>query len=316
MLFTLINAAGVAFFARINSGLTVIKIALPLIFAAVVLATRFEPGNFTAAAGGGGGFMPYGWTGVFAAVSTGGVAFAYIGFRHTIDLAGETRNPQRTIPWALILSLATCLAIYLLVQVSFVGGLSAEALTGGWNQLDLAHGLGPLAALTSALGIIWLLSIVRAGAVLCPFGGALVAVGSNARLAFALAGTGFLWRPLLTISGRGVPLAALVLNFVVSAGAMALFSFTELVALNSAAVVFSLAAGPVAVVALRHLAPDAPRLFRLPGGSLTAAAAFVMAALLILWSGWDTLWRLGIVNAAGLVLLVLRARGGAMGDLA
>ena len=53
---------------------------------------HFHPGNFTA----GGGFMPFGLHGVFAAL-TGGVVFALQGFEQRVQLAGEAKNPKRDL---------------------------------------------------------------------------------------------------------------------------------------------------------------------------------------------------------------------------
>jgi hypothetical protein len=41
-------------------------------------------GNFSAK----GGFMPFGWKGVFLAIASGGVIFAYLGFEQAIQLGG------------------------------------------------------------------------------------------------------------------------------------------------------------------------------------------------------------------------------------
>ena len=55
-------------------------------------ALQFNAGNFHA----GGGFMPFGFHGVFAAL-TGGVVFALQGFEQAVQLAGEARESQTAI---------------------------------------------------------------------------------------------------------------------------------------------------------------------------------------------------------------------------
>lgn len=52
---------------------------------------------------GGGGFMPYGWAGVFAGAST--CFFGFIGFDTIASSAEEARNPKRNVPISIILSL-------------------------------------------------------------------------------------------------------------------------------------------------------------------------------------------------------------------
>src|SRR5690606_6781925 len=106
-------------------------------------------------------------------------------------MAGEARRPHVTVPAALGLSVVICLVIYLALQVAFIGALDHDTLAGGWQNIAFEHTLGPLGAIAVALGMVWLSTLVLAGAIVAPFGGALVATGSNARLGLALANNGF-----------------------------------------------------------------------------------------------------------------------------
>lgn len=303
-IFTVINAFGVKFFARVNTAITWAKLGIPILVIVLFLGSQFEPANFTAH----GGFAPMGLAGILGAISSGGIIFSYIGFRHAIDMAGEVKNPGRTIPIALILSVLICFLVYGGLQFAFTGALLPTDLSNGWAALALPGDLGPLSGIAAALGIMWLVSLLNVGAVIGPFGGGLVAVGSNARLAFALAENGFFPKIFTTISNRGVPLAALVLNLVFASLAFVLLPFTEVVQLNSAAIVLSFVVGPVAVVALRALLPGAHRPLRIPAVYPVALVSFVVATLTIYWSGWDTIWRLGICLGVGLVLFLINAQ--------
>lgn len=232
--------------------------------------------------------------------------FSLIGFRHAIDMAGEARNPRVIVPAALILSLLICVVIYGALQLAFLGAVPSSELADGWHQLNLGHDLGPLGALATTAGMLWLVSLLNASAVVSPFGGALVAVGSNARLALAMARNGAFPRVLQAVSARGVPVSALLLNLVVSTLVLVVVPFNEAVALNSAAIVLSFALGPIAVVVLRRRLPHAPRGFRLPWVRLFAAAAFVVTTLVIYWTGWATLQRLLWILIAGLAWFGIR----------
>ena len=79
--------------------------------------TAFHTGNFHAA----GGFNPYGFHGIFSAISTGGVIFAYLGFEQAIQLGGESCNPRRNIPLAVIGAMVFGVVLYVLLQVAFLG---------------------------------------------------------------------------------------------------------------------------------------------------------------------------------------------------
>ncbi len=299
---TVVNVFGVAWFARINTTMTWFKLIVPVIFIVVVVASRFEPSNFSSA----GGFAPYGVHGIFAAVSTGGVVFAFIGFRHAIDLAGEVKNAQRVIPLALILSVLICLAIYVGLQIAFVGAINPADLSGGWHTIESTHELGPLGALATSIGVLWLLSMLNVAAVISPAGSGLVSVSSNARLALAMSNNGVFPRLFAKLNEYGVPLWGLILNYVVALFMLIIMPFQEILALNSAAVVLSFIAGPVSMVAFRYLAPNARRPFVVPAAGVVGALAFMIATLMIYWSGWSTIWVLLVLLVVGAVLFFLR----------
>ncbi len=304
LIFVAINALGVKFFAQVNATLTWAKIGIPILLSILLISTRFNGANFTNT----GGFAPYGLHGIMAAVSTGGVIFSFIGFRHVVDMAGEARNPKFTIPAALVLSILLCALIYLGLQIAFIGALDSDALKNGWASLSFG-GEGPLDGVIMSVGLVWFLSLLNVGSVIGPFGNGLVATGSNARIALALSKNGFLPGMLQKLSSFGVPLWALGLNFLVGVLFLLTIPFNEVIALNGAAIVLSFAVGPIAVVCLRDLLPDHPRSVRLPAVRLVGVLAFAIATLIVYWSGWDTVWRLGLALIVGLLLLLARFSG-------
>ena len=139
--FTLLNALGVRLFAQINNVLVWWKLAIIVlviaVFAITALATTNmgSPSNFTSH-----GFAPGGVAGVFVAISTAGITFSYLGFRQGVELAGETRDPHRNIPLAVIGATLICAVIYALLQVAFTLGVSGATLdkSGGWAKLSFS----------------------------------------------------------------------------------------------------------------------------------------------------------------------------------
>jgi len=77
---------------------------------------------------------PHGVGGIFAATAL--VFFAFIGFEDVVNLAEETRNPEKVLPVALMLSVALTATFYVLVSISAVS-------LAGWQ--DLADSPAPLA---------------------------------------------------------------------------------------------------------------------------------------------------------------------------
>ena len=300
--FVVLNAFGAAFFARTNTGLTWIKLGVPLIVGLAIVYYTFDVKNFSSPAG----FSPYGLRGIFAAVSSGGIIFALIGFRHAIDMAGEVKRPNVTLPLALTLSLVISIAIYAVVQLAFLGALTEEELVGGWGAIHFQHGYGPIASIATALGIGWVSVMITGGAVVAPFGGGLVSTGSMARLAYALSQNRLLPGFFEVLSKHGVPLRCLLLNLAFGILVVLFVPFGESVALNGAAITLSFCAGPIAVYALRTQYAEAERRFRLPAVGFLAPFGFVVATLIVYWSSWSTTWRLGLVVLAGLLYYFVR----------
>ncbi len=79
--------------------------------------------------------MPNGWTGVFSAAAL--IFFAFLGFEDLVKLSEETKKPRKTIPRALILSIAICTVLYILVAGASVSVLGYEKL--GQSEAPLAE---------------------------------------------------------------------------------------------------------------------------------------------------------------------------------
>ena len=115
------------------------KIIVPVGTVILITTSVFHTSNFTA----GGGFMPYGIKGVFIALPLG-VIFALEGFEQAAQLAGEARNPKRDIPLAVVGSMLLGAALYMALQICFIGALNPANVAHGWaNPFGNAGTLGP-----------------------------------------------------------------------------------------------------------------------------------------------------------------------------
>ncbi|MDR8350965.1 amino acid permease, partial [Acinetobacter baumannii] len=93
-------------------------------------------------------------SGVEAAISAGGIIFAYLGLTPIISVASEVQKPQRTIPIALILSVVLSTIIYVLLQLAFLGSIPTEMLNGGWAEVSKQFSL-PYRDIAITLGMGW-----------------------------------------------------------------------------------------------------------------------------------------------------------------
>jgi amino acid transporter len=303
-LFTVINLLGVATLAKSNNVIMIWKIAIPFLAVVVIMILSFHTTNFTSSDHG--GFMPFGIQGVLSAIATGGIIFSYQGFEQAIQFGGETRNPGRNVPLAVIGSMLIGLVLYIALQVAFLGALEPNNLSKGWDAITFPGLAGPFAGLATAVGATWLAVLLYIDAAVSPGGTGLLYSASSARLSFALARNHYIPRQFGYLSERGVPTVSIIFGFLIGCFMFLPFpGWQVLVGFIVSAAVMGYAMVPLAFGALRRQEPDHPRPFKLPAGEVLAPVSFIVANLVIYWTGWEILWKLLIAIAFGFVLLAI-----------
>jgi amino acid transporter len=298
--FTAINLAGAKFLSESNILVVVWKTAVPFLACAVVAATRFDVDNFHA----GGGFMPFGMHGVFAALA-GGVVFSLQGFEQAAHLAGEARDPKRDLSRAIISAMLVGAVLYSLLQFVMVGAFDPKHIANGW---DKPLGSDPSAygawyTLALAIGSAWLAKVLLIDAVISPAGTGIVYVGTSARLSYALGEEREMPSALAKTNKKGVPVVSILVAAVVGCLALGPFkSWNALVAVVTAATAIMYAFAPLSLAALHRLDGARPRAYRVPFPKVVLPAAFCSANLIIYWGGFDTTWKLAAAMVVGLVL--------------
>ncbi|WP_207948228.1 APC family permease [Metallococcus carri] len=307
-LFVLINYFGVKWFEKINTILVWWKLLIITVVIIAFLFAQFHGSNFTS---GKGGFMPFGWEGVFTSIATSGIVFSFLGFRQGIELAGETDNPKRNVPITVIGSVVLCGLLYIGLQVAFIGALNGGDFAKGWDALDFKDSFGPLAAVATTLGMAWLAYLLYADAIVSPGDTGLIYTTVTSRVSYAMARNGNAPRALAKTNKNGVPFISLVVAFVVGLIVFLPFpSWQQLVGFITSATVLSFASGPLVVGALRRTKPNAPRPFRCPGGDVLPLLAFICSNLIVIWSTWTINFKLFITVLLGLVLLAVMSAMG------
>ena len=108
------------------------------------------------------------------------------------------------------------------------------------------------------------------------------------------------------MDSRGIPWFGMIIAFIF--GLVFTFPFPSwhsLVLLVTSASVLMYAGAPLAMGALRKRLPEAERPYAVPAGGVFAPLAFVVAGLLIYWSGFETLWKLGVAIILGYVAILM-----------
>src|SRR5580704_11579806 len=208
--FVAVNFLAMRLFARVNNVITWWKVAIPVL-AIIVLLFKFHGGNFTA-----GGFMPGGVHGLFYALPSAGIIFAYSGFEQCDQLAGEIKNPGRNLPRAIIISVLIGTLIYTLLEVVMVGAMPASLLTNGWTGFsNAAIKAGPFAGLSILIGLGWLATILRIDAFISPSGTGLIYTTGTSRISYGLARNRYAPQIFGRVNDNGIPWIGLIGAFLI-----------------------------------------------------------------------------------------------------
>lgn len=222
-------------------------------------------------------------------------AFAFYGFDATTVVAGEVRDPRRSIPFAILVAIAAIVTLYVLIQLVCVGTVAqledserplADAATlfvGPWGATAISLG-----AVISCLGVF--------GAVLTP----------ATRLLFAMADQGQLPAPLARVhASYRTPHWAILATAIIVLALTLSGSFIYLVKISLIARVTVYAATCTLLPAMRrrHDVPEAR--FRAPGGPVLAYLCAALCVLALAASSMRELMDVALAVVTGLVIFGL-----------
>ncbi|HYG65676.1 MAG TPA: amino acid permease, partial [Thermoanaerobaculia bacterium] len=247
MLITVVLVVGIRESAWFNSSMVVLKLAIIAFFIGLG-AFYVQPENWTP-------FAPNGFVGIAGAAAI--IFFAYIGFDAVSTAAEETKDPGRSMPIAIIASLAVCTLIYIAVALVLTGMLP-------WTQLGTAE---PLATAFSALGMGWPALIISLGAVFATTSVLVVFQLGQPRIFFSMARDGLLpsWAARVHPRYRTPHITTWITGIVVAFFA-GVANINEVVELTNIGTLFAFLLVCVGITVLRYKDPDRPRRFRVPLG--------------------------------------------------
>lgn len=302
-LVSVINVYSLRWLMRLNVTLTVLKMIIP-VFIAVVLMIMLFHSHSIIHPGHGDKFMPYGMHGVLYAIASAGIIFAFNGFKQAAEMAGEAKNPGRTVPIAVIGSVIICLLIYVILQIAFLGSLEPANLVSGWHHLVLRGQLSPYAAILVEHKINWLLPILYIAALSAPLAAGMMYFSSATRSLYAMSKNGYVPLIFQKVNIYDNPFYAVIANFIVG---MFLFAplpgWDKLATFLGSLLAMSYAVGPITLLALRKQVPLQNRPFRLRLPKILSLIAFYICTLLIYWSGWNIISKVGIAIFVGFIVL-------------
>ena len=202
------------------------------------------------------------------------VIYTYDGWSGPVYFGEEMRDPGRSVPRALFAGVLSIIAIYLLVNVSFlfvvpVTRLAGEAFAAGIVASSIFGPNGEVVLRT--LTIVSMLSAINAYHLMA------------SRTLYAMSRDGLFSRHGAAVNKGGTPTTALLLSTVVAL----LFigfgqTFGEVVTVLAFFFVANYTLSFISVFALRRREPDRPRPYRAWGYPWTTAAALLGSALFLL----------------------------------
>ncbi len=252
---TYVNYKGVRESGTVGGAVTALKVAILLAFSAFGIyktLTRpdwirsFEP------------FMPNGISGVLAAMGLTFIAFE--GYEIIVQSGEEVRDPEKNIPKAIIISLWTVVAIYLLVAFASLGAVKTKVPS--WVYLGKLAEFG----------------LIRIANKIMPFGSLLILIGglistisamnatiySSSRMAFAMGRDAFLPDIFSRVHPKNrTPHYAIFFSYII----VVLLSITPIeVVATAASVMFLIIFVTINIVevVLRYSRPDLRRAFKAP----------------------------------------------------
>src|SRR5690242_4655369 len=170
--------------AAVNTVMVIIKLSVLGMFI-VIAFTAFDTDNLA-------DFAPFGVSGIGAAVGT--IFFSFIGLDAVSTAGEEVKDPQRTMPRAIIFALLTVVTIYVLVALTAVAAQP-------WTEFE-GQEAGLAQILENIVGSSWPGTVVAAGAVISIFSVTLVTMYGQTRILFAMGRDGMLPKQFARVNPR------------------------------------------------------------------------------------------------------------------
>ena len=233
------------------------------------------------------------------------VSFSYLGWNAATYVAGEIRNPRRTLATALVVGTLSCVGLYVAMNAVFLRVSSIAEMAG---RTDVAHLvaarlLGPWGGvMVTTLVALAMLTSLQASVVTGP------------RIYQAMAEDSLFFRKLAEVHPRRrVPVNAIVMQGLVAALLLMTGTFERLLTFTTVAIVVFSTITVFGVIVLRVRRPRLERPFRTPLYPLVPIV-FIVANLwvlqrLLVTGTREALAGIAIIAAGIPVYVLLRRRG-------
>jgi APA family basic amino acid/polyamine antiporter len=268
---TAVNCLGLKEGALVQNAVTVVKVASIVGLAALGLFAAPQAAPDYAAPLPSGGLMAAFGVAMIA------VLWSYDGWYGFTFLAGETRNPARSLPWGLVGGTLAITALYVLMNLVYLRAVPVADMAGTGR-------IGETAA--AALFGPWGARIISAAVLVSTFGCLSSTILYAARIYLPMAQDGLFFRSLAVVHPRYlVPVGCLLAQAACALAQVSSGTYEQLYTYVVFALFLFHAATGAAVIVLRRTRPDAPRPYRtwgypfVPLAFIATSLAFVVNTL-------------------------------------
>lgn len=194
---TFLILKGIQVSSKLNQIITFLNLSVLLLICSVG-AFYIDTSNWS-------DFTPYGASGVFKGAAI--VFFAFIGFDSVAVLGSEVKNPRKTLPLGIIISLTVVTILYISVTL---------VLTGIQKYKDI-DSESPFASAFKDTGLDWVVILIHIGSVTCLTAAALCSLISQPRIYYAMATDGLLPEKFRQVSSKGIPTFSVYVTLMIAA---------------------------------------------------------------------------------------------------
>jgi APA family basic amino acid/polyamine antiporter len=238
--------------------------------------------------------------GVFSAATL--VFFAYLGFENIAQISEETKNPSKTVPTALLLSIIITTFIYILVSISVINLAS-------WQELAASR--APLALAASKVLGDKAFTLISIFALLATTGTSLGLLISSSRLVYGMARENSLPKILARIhSKRKTPYFAILITSLSSLLFLLIGGIAKIASITSLCALISFCAVNLSLIHLRFMKPNLKRPFKTPLNlgkfPLTAFFGAISCLALIGYFELELLFFSLLIILTGIIFFVIR----------
>lgn len=273
---------GIRSSARIETWLVFVKVAI--VIAVIVVGAFYVKGEHLTP------YFPHGFGGAATGAAT--VFFAVFGYDAMSTAAEESKEAERNLPKAIVLSLAIAMVLYVLAATVLTGMVDSKDLsvTAAYSEAFKAVGLSGFAnvvAIGAIVGIITVLFSFTLGA---------------SRVWYAIARDGLLPSWFAKTNDQHSPSRPVWIVGIIAALFAGLLPIETVAELTNIGILLAFVVVSAAVIVLRYRSPDLPRTFRVPLMPVTPVVGIGFSLWLVSKLQWETWARFAAWFLVGVVV--------------